>query len=230
MPDNNMDGVVMKKGLDAVIFDFDGVLVDSVEMKTLAFAELYRGYGETVQNKVVEYHLQNKGISRVHKFRYYQTDILGETVNEEGIHALCDQFSSLVKDKVISAAMIPGAEETLQFLHEHSVPMYVASGTPETELIDIINARKLQGYFKGIYGSPRTKTDILKDIILNNNYDALACIMVGDATEDYTAAYNNGCEFAGVAYQAPTELPGTLEILADMVGFTSLLRNRFDIG
>ena len=40
----------------AIIFDFDGVLVESVDIKTQAFAGLYQSYGETIVGKVVRYH------------------------------------------------------------------------------------------------------------------------------------------------------------------------------
>ncbi len=36
----------------AIIFDFDGVIVESGDIKTQAFAELYRSYGEHVVTEV----------------------------------------------------------------------------------------------------------------------------------------------------------------------------------
>jgi len=46
----------------AIIFDFDGVLVESGDLKTRAFADLYQSYGETVVSKVVRYHSLNGGL------------------------------------------------------------------------------------------------------------------------------------------------------------------------
>jgi len=45
-----------------LIFDFDGVLADSVEVKTEAFALLYKPYGQKVVEKVVSHHRDNGGI------------------------------------------------------------------------------------------------------------------------------------------------------------------------
>src|SRR5687768_6679568 len=42
---------------DAVVLDFDGVLVESVDVKTRAFARLYSRYGSDVEAEVVAYHL-----------------------------------------------------------------------------------------------------------------------------------------------------------------------------
>ena len=44
---------------DLYIFDFDGVLVDSVEIKAKAFNELYRPYGSEIAEKIVFHHIQN---------------------------------------------------------------------------------------------------------------------------------------------------------------------------
>ena len=54
-----------------IIFDYDGTIADSVNIKTEAFAELYRNYGKDIESKVVKYHLNNGGVSRFEKFKYY---------------------------------------------------------------------------------------------------------------------------------------------------------------
>ena len=38
----------------ALFFDFDGVLADSVEVKTNAFAKLFEKFGSEIQAKVLE--------------------------------------------------------------------------------------------------------------------------------------------------------------------------------
>ena len=43
----------------SIVFDFDGVLVDSVNIKTEAFARLFDHEGPEVLEKVVAYHLEN---------------------------------------------------------------------------------------------------------------------------------------------------------------------------
>ena len=40
--------------MKAIIFDFDGVILDSVNVKTKAFELLYEEYGPEIQKKVVE--------------------------------------------------------------------------------------------------------------------------------------------------------------------------------
>ncbi len=52
-----------------VFFDFDGVILDSVDVKTKAFAKMFRHYGPEVEQVVVDYHLANGGVSQVQKIR-----------------------------------------------------------------------------------------------------------------------------------------------------------------
>jgi len=54
----------------AVFFDFDGVILDSVDVKTDAFVAIFRGYGPKIREDVVKYHHENGGVSRMEKFKY----------------------------------------------------------------------------------------------------------------------------------------------------------------
>ena len=62
--------------MKAIIFDFDGVILDSVDVKTKAFKQMYSIYGDDVMRKVVDYHLLNGGISRYKKFKYFHENFL----------------------------------------------------------------------------------------------------------------------------------------------------------
>ena len=55
---------------DAIVFDFDGTLVNSNEIKTWAFGELYKEYGEKIVQQIIAYQKEHEGISRFVKFRY----------------------------------------------------------------------------------------------------------------------------------------------------------------
>ena len=60
--------LVMIKG---IIFDFDGVIAESVHIKSSAFSDLYKSYGEDIVKRVVKHHEANGGMSRYKKIRYY---------------------------------------------------------------------------------------------------------------------------------------------------------------
>ena len=183
---------------EAVFFDFDGVILDSVDVKTKAFAKMFREYGPEVEKKVVEYHLANGGGSRFDKFRYYYEEILNKPVNEEIIKTLSAQFSDQVVDGILASPFMPGAKESLESLKEKDIPCYIVSATPYEEINLIVEKKELKGYFKEVYGSPRKKWEICQEIINRKNYKSQNCLFVGDAMSDYEAACKNGICFLGI--------------------------------
>ncbi len=184
--------------LSAVIFDFDGVLVESVDIKTRAFAALYQDYGPEIEQAVVDFHLRNGGMSRYEKFRYYHRELLGKELSLTEEKKLGKQFSNLVYEGVINAPMVTGA---LEFLEEHQTAyeMHVASGTPHDEIQLIVKARNLSDFFLSVHGSPRSKTEIITDILSKHGYLPENVLMVGDALSDYQGAIESGVHFIGRA-------------------------------
>ena len=89
--------------LKGIIFDFDGVIAESVQVKTDAFAALYVTYGKDIVDRVVEHHESNGGMSRFEKIKIYHGLFLNKTITEGEITDLANQFSELVVEKVIAA-------------------------------------------------------------------------------------------------------------------------------
>ena len=182
--------------MKVIVFDFDGVLVESVDVKTKAFAELFKGESSEIIEKMVEYHLENGGISRFEKFRYYYKYLLKRPLSEENEKELGERFSRIVMKKVIEAPWVAGAKETLDYFY-NKLPLYVASGTPDRELKQIITARKMDHYFQDIFGAPEQKSSILRKIIDITKTKPDHVIMVGDAMSDYQASKEVGVRFIG---------------------------------
>ena len=100
----------------AFFFDFDGVIADSVNVKTDAFAEIYSPYGKKVVSQVISHHIFHGGISRYEKFRYYHRNFLKKQISEAEVEELAQKFSNLVIQKVIEAPFISGAPEFLELV------------------------------------------------------------------------------------------------------------------
>jgi len=183
---------------EAVFFDFDGVIVDSVNIKTEAFGEMFRPFGADTENKVVDYHIKHLGVSRYEKFRIWHKEYLGQEIDQDKINELSEVFSSLVLNKVLNASFIKGAVEALDNLLNNQIPMFVVSGTPEDELRHIVYCRQIDKYFAGVYGSPLTKPEIVKRIIEEYKYDPAHCLFIGDAMADYQAAKQYDLKFLGI--------------------------------
>jgi phosphoglycolate phosphatase-like HAD superfamily hydrolase len=179
----------------AFIFDFDGVILDSVGIKTDAFVEMYAEYGESVQEKVKQHHLSNGGISRFEKFRLYHKDYCGISLNEVEILELADRFSRLVLENVLKAPFLHNSLEFLIKNHKKEIPQFIVTGTPQNEIEAICQERNLSKYFEGIYGSPESKTVLLDRLKLQHGFSSEELCFFGDSINDYEAAKNHKIDF-----------------------------------
>lgn len=182
-----------------IIFDFDGVIVESLDIKTRAFARLFKAQGKRVVRKVVDYHLQNTGVSRYDKFRHIYKKILRRPLNQNTFQMLCDRFSDAVMDLVTSARYVKGAKEFLEG-HASEYRCFLISATPQEEVEKIIKKRKMERFFVEIYGAPRKKINAVKDILRKEKIKPLQVLYVGDAMSDYIAAQKNKIHFIARIY------------------------------
>ena len=171
-----------------ILFDFDGVLCESVHIKTDAFYELYLPYGKEIAQKVKEHHIANGGMSRYDKFKYYEKAFLHKsTISEARIKTLSEHFSNLVKQKVIQAPFVKGAHDFLKN-NAKSYQCFIVSATPMEEMIEIAEEKQIAHYFQEIFGSPKNKIEWAEHILHKYNIKVTETLFIGDAQSDYKAA------------------------------------------
>ena len=180
----------------AIIFDFDGIIVESVDIKTQAFAELYQFYGDEIVQKVIAHHEANGGMSRYEKIRHYHNSYLGIPISYKEVESFASRFSKIVMDKVVHAPYVDGALEFLENYNTH-YDFFISTGTPQSEIESILTKRNIRHYFKRIWGSPVKKTEHVKSILREFDFRSGEVIFVGDAPSDIEAAQANALEFIG---------------------------------
>lgn len=209
---------------DAIIFDFDGVLVESVKVKTWAFVELYRPYGEQVMREVAAYHEAHGGVSRFEKFRYFHRTLLGRELGAAEEGQLASRFSALVEDAVVAAPWVAGAREFLVAYHDQ-LPLHIASATPDTELRRIVSRRGMQTFFRSVAGTPETKSEIIRRIIAEQGYSSWRILMLGDATADMEGAIDADVPFLGrVPKGAGNPFPANIQTIEDLEHLAECIR------
>lgn len=204
--------------IKAIIFDFDGVIVESVDVKTNAFRELFKGYPDKLDS-ILRYHLENGGVSRYDKFRYIYKNILEKELSGAEFNSLCASFNKLVFEDVVKAPFVKGVIEFLDYCLK-KYPMYVISATPEEEARAIIRKKELAKYFIEIYGAPTSKPESIKAIIKDRRTEASKVLFIGDSRNDYQAACETGILFIARAVDREQEWlksPGIKTVISDFV-------------
>ncbi len=209
--------------LKGIIYDFDGVICDSVNVKTKAFAEMYKSYGEDVVSKVVDYHLQHGGISRYEKFKYYHQTFLGIELTQDEIMQMGNQFSEIALQKVIDSAYLPGVVDFMTNSKKNCL-QFICTGTPETEILTILNKKNLEHLFDSVYGAPKRKPEIITMLLEQYQLHRDEVIFLGDALTDYNAARETKIAFVGVNSEN-TQFPEGTYVINDFVGVdTAILK------
>lgn len=189
-----MNNLPTLNNLENIIFDFDGVILDSVDCKTEAFRKIYQPYGDHISSQVVKYHLENGGVSRFEKFKYWHKNHLNIDLSEEDLSGLSQMFSELVVQNVLNSPPVLGV---FDFISKYSSKfnLFLISGTPHDEINTIVNELGLNRYFKEILGSPQDKIHWSSFLIQKYNLNPKTTIFLGDATTDYEAAQVSGFHF-----------------------------------
>jgi phosphoglycolate phosphatase len=179
----------------AIILDFDNVILESICAKAEAFRELFHEYPQYV-DEIVQFHLDNRGMTRFDKIRHIFTHILRMPLDEENFRQLCNDFNRLAFVKVIDSPFVPGVREFLGNYYSKCA-LYIISATPDEEIRAIVSRIGIVDYFKGVFGSPTGKKEHLRHIIERHSYKPEEMLSIGDAREDYEGAHAVKCHFIG---------------------------------
>lgn len=181
------------RGAQLVFWDFDGVIKDSVGVKTAAFERLFLPFGPEVARKVREHHEANGGMSRYDKIPVYLRWAEQEA-NAASVQLFCERFSELAYQGVIDAAWVPGVREYLEEQHS-SQPFVLVTATPQEEIESILARLGIAHAFREVHGAPRTKTEAIADVLQRWRLAPAQAVFVGDASADLAAARANGVTF-----------------------------------
>ncbi len=183
-----------------LVFDCDGVVLDSNRIKTEAFRLAAQPYGSAAAEALVAYHVANGGISRYAKFNYFIEELVPRHApmqKSPGLEEMLRSFASHVRAGLESCEVASGLEE-LRGLTEASSWMIV-SGGDQSELRTIFDKRGLHKLFDGgIFGSPDSKSVILEREYRADNLQKPA-LFLGDSRYDHEAATASGLDFIFVA-------------------------------
>ena len=176
-----------------IIFDCDGVILNSNKIKTQAFYDVAKIYGHGPAQTLKDYHVQNGGISRYKKFEYFLTNILQKPIKKQELNELLSNFSKEVKKALLICEVASNIKEFRD--KTRNTKWLIVSGGDQSELREIFGRRGLSNYFDGgIFGSPDDKDVILKNETKNRNIIGKS-LFLGDSMYAYQAANTAKMDF-----------------------------------
>ncbi|WP_196886349.1 HAD family hydrolase [Aureivirga sp. CE67] len=188
----------MIKNKKIIIWDFDGVIMFSNEVRDNGFVDVLKDFPKDQVDALLDFHQANGGLSRYVKFRYFFEEIRNESITEEEVNNWAKRFSEVMLQNLIKEELLN--KEVVDFIknNHEKITMYIASGSDQKELNHICESLNINRYFEKIYGSPIAKIENVVTILkantdIENSYFAL----IGDSINDYEAATANEISFYG---------------------------------
>ena len=182
--------------IKCIIFDFDGVILDSSEIKTACFEKFYRQY-DTIFEPAMAYHYEKKGMSRLLQFEYVAKELMRVKDPDKMVKDMLKRFTLLVREEVSKALFIPGAVDLLKFLYK-VYPLFIVSSAPHEELEEAVISRDIKKYFIDYYGSVNDKADYIDKILAEKGIAKHHVLYVGDTLKDLSAAQKANVYFCAV--------------------------------
>ena len=177
-----------------VFWDFDGVIKESIEAKTDAFKQIFSKSSEEVLDKIVLHHQENGGMSRYEKIPIY-LEWSEIEYNNHSFETYCNKFSKIAKSLVVNSPWVDGAFNFIQKRYESGLTNIIVTATPQKEIEEIVSRLQINKFFDGVYGSPKSKTDLIKFAFVEMGVDSEKSIMVGDSMTDYIASQESNIDF-----------------------------------
>ncbi|MCX8518608.1 MAG: HAD hydrolase-like protein [Methylophilaceae bacterium] len=190
-----MTSILNLEHYNTLVFDCDGVLINSNTIKTQAYFDTAKtlGASDADATALMTYHIQLGGISRYHKFDYYLREILHQAVSAPALDALLTTFTQQLEHGLLNCELAIGLDR-LRACTRHLRWMMV-SGGDERELNWLFTQRGIATWFDGgIFGSPANKHEILQRERRRGNL-VLPALFIGDSKYDFEAASNAGIDF-----------------------------------
>ena len=230
--------LLQSKNHSALVFDCDGVVLNSNTIKTEAFRRVSLPFGELASSALVNFHTQNGGVSRYAKFQHFVDSILPSHApnvivgdRSEFLHSLLARFATEVKAGLLECEVAPGLTELRQATPD--TRWLIVSGGDQAELVEVFEQRGLAHYFDGgIYGSPNDKHSIVTDLLKTGKIQRPA-LFLGDSRLDHEVAkafdldfvfVHQWTEFAGWQLYCKRNGIGIVPSVSDLLKIEYLLK------
>ncbi len=192
------------KQYKTIVFDCDGVVLNSNKVKVNAYFEVAKrnGGSDEQAQAFVDHHVTKGSFPRNGKIEYYLKNIKQEAITPEKVAGYIQTFEAIL-DKTLMECEIAQGLLALKAATPNARWMLL-SGGDQAELRRIFPRREVEGrnladlFEAGIFGGPDIKEDVIFREKSNKNI-TFPALFVGDSKYDYQAAQSAGLDFVFVS-------------------------------
>lgn len=178
----------------AILFDFDGVILDTLHAKGRAFAKLFCNDEGEIFKEVMAFHLERGGVNRVDKIKLLYEKLHGTSISEELLSQHLNKLKTYMRECLFECPPIDNAVlEVVQSLSTSTL-LWVVSAAPKDEVEPLCVHLGIHSCFRGIYGNSK-KTEVISNVLKQEEFKPSEVLFIGDAEEDFNAARANQVDF-----------------------------------
>lgn len=194
--------------IKTIVFDFDGVLVDSNSLKRDAYFELFDDK-EGISRSMIESTWKEKGGNIITRFEFlgqiFSKLNRPESERDIFVKSYADKYNEIVQSEIAAGGLAKGVRELLAGLSV-KYHLFINSATPDFALIRTVKKLGIAKFFKGVYGVDMigfksvtdSKITNLKNILALEKIVGNETVYVGDGDVDLKAALSCECYFFGI--------------------------------
>jgi phosphoglycolate phosphatase len=180
--------------INAVVFDFDGTLVNSDPVKRSSF------YDATVNVPgawtALDTILGNPDAGD--RYRVYAMLAAHLNAGSEQADNWATEYGKLCEHRILDLLDRSCVARFLLRLKSEGYLLFIASATPQTDLTVLIEKSSLASIFTSIFGRPMSKIESLREIMTHYAWSPDQIVVVGNGESDRHAAVTAECRFIGV--------------------------------
>jgi HAD superfamily hydrolase (TIGR01509 family) len=180
-----------------LLFDMDGVIVDSNPLHVECLVEFFEKYDKKLSDQEMQEHIFGR---RNEEWLRY---VFGEDLSKEKIEQYTEEKEQMFRDRAGDMPEVAGLTEFLEEMKRHRIPMVVATSAPKKNMDFILDKLKIRKYFKDFVwsehveeGKPHPQVYHLaaEKIGLKNEH----CFVLEDSTSGVEAGYKSGSKVIAV--------------------------------
>ena len=171
---------IAKTSIKAVVFDLDGVIVDSMPMIARGIQEVVKGFGINISaDEILSTYIQPRE-------EFYKS--IGVKINN--MEELYARHASAVKKHLVGARLFDDVVSTLTQLRNKGLTLGIASHQTMSNIQNEIERLGFQKFFasENALGGHKSKPEKLTELVAQFGIASHRVLFVGDLPSDITAA------------------------------------------